>query len=594
MTVENAPFRHVDFMPVDLDVRRTSDGIVYLRSNVPLPPYDANLPRWFGSTAAIKGGATALAARNAGGDWETTSYEVLKRQVDAAAQWLLDNITRGRSVLVIGENSPAIAIMGQATLAAGVICCPVGTTALMSSAAGERLRHVIAKARPEAIFIHNSEAIETLVRANADDGIRIITSNPGAAQRGAIDWADVLATTPTSDVADSIAALDVTAPATYMMTSGSTGLPKLVETSLANMAAAAMQGIKVTGADIMSGTILDWMPWHHAAGAGLLKMVLLCGGTLYIDDGKPLPGLFDRSIRNHREVSARLHADVPQAYGMLADAMEADAELRSSFFRNLHMLIYGGAGLPQDVYDRLQAMAVAETGHRIQLSTGYGMTETVTGCLGIHFPTTRVGLGLPLSGTEMKLVPNDERYEVRLRGPSLMIGYVDEPEISRDVLDEEGFYRTGDLAMFHDNDRPEEGLRFAGRLAEEFKLLSGTWVYGGQLRVTMLAALSEEIAELVVCGDNQGYVALMLWPKRAPDDAMRVEIVRKIAQHNALNGGSSTLVRRVTFFDTPPNPAGGELSDKGTINRKAVLRNRADVVDRLYAEIPDDNVLVTG
>lgn len=594
MNLDNAPFRPVDFMPVDLDVRRTGDGIIYLRSNVALPPYDSNLPRWFGSTAAIRGRATALAERNASGEWEKTSYEALKRQVDAATQWLLNNLTRGRSILVIGENSSPVATMGQATLAAGVVCCPVGTTALMSPAGGERLRHVIAKARPEAIFIHNSEPIETLVRAHADDEIKIITSNPAAASRGAVDWADVIATAVTADVAKSIAALDVTAPATYMMTSGSTGLPKLVETSLANMAAAAMQGIKVTGADIMSGTILDWMPWHHAAGAGLLKMILLCGGTLFIDEGKPLPGLFDRSIRNHRDVSARFHADVPQAYGMLADAMEADPELRSTFFRNLHMLIYGGAGLPQDVYDRLQAMAVEETGHRIQLSTGYGMTETVTGCLGIHFPTTRVGLGLPLSGTEMKLVPNDERYEVRLRGPSLMIGYVDEPEISRDVLDEEGFYRTGDLAMFHDNDRPEEGLRFAGRLAEEFKLLSGSWVYGGQLRVTMLAALSDEIAELVVCGDNRGYVGLMLWPKRPPDEAMRSEVARKIAHHNALNGGSSTLVRRITFFDTPPNPAAGELSDKGTINRKAVLRNRADVVDRLYSDTPGDAVLLIG
>jgi feruloyl-CoA synthase len=275
---------------------------------------------------------------------------------------------------------------------------------------------------------------------------------------------------------------------------------------------------------------------------------------------------------------------------MLVDAMEKDAQLRQSFFRDMRLMLYGGAGLPQPVYDRLQALAVAETGHRIHMSSGYGMTETVTGCIAIHFPTDRVGIGLPPPGIEVKLVPNGSRYEVRLRGPNVMMGYVDEPEQTAKAFDDEGFYRTGDLANFHDRNNPGEGLYFAGRLAEEFKLLTGSWVYGGQIRDAVLEQLDGDVSEIVLCGENREYLTVMAWPKSPDDGTLIARITEKLKLYNTRGAGVSVAIRRVVLLTSPPNPVGGEVSDKGTINRRAVLTNRADILEQLYAADPGTHI----
>jgi feruloyl-CoA synthase len=336
--------------------------------------------------------------------------------------------------------------------------------------------------------------------------------------------------------------------------------------------------------------MLDWLPWHHAAGAGLLRATLLNGGTIYVDGGKPMPGLFEESLRNMREIPVAYVNNVPLGYAMLVDAMERDPVLRATYFSKLRLMLYGGAGLPQHVHDRLQQMAVEETGHRIHMTTGYGMTESVSGCMTIHFPTDKVGIGLPAPGLEVKLVPHDDRYEVRLRGPNVMRGYLDEPVKTAEAFDEEGYYRTGDLAVFHEDDRPEAGLAFAGRLAEEFKLSNGTWVYGGQLREALLKVLSPHVAELVLCDDNRDYLGVLAWGKPdAPDDLLDL-VAEQLRVFNAGQRGGSATVKRVALFDRPPNPGANEMSDKGTINRRAVLDNRPDDLERLYAAVPGDGV----
>jgi feruloyl-CoA synthase len=239
--------------------------------------------------------------------------------------------------------------------------------------------------------------------------------------------------------------------------------------------------------------------------------------------------------------------------------------------------------LPQHVLDRLQAMAVAETGHRIHMTTGYGMTETVTGCMVIHFPTDKVGIGLPTAGLEVKLVPHDARYEVRLRGPNVMQGYLDEPQKNREAFDDEGYYRTGDLAMFHDPEDPEQGLAFAGRIAEEFKLSNGNWVYGGQLREGLLKALAGVASEVVLCDDGRDYLAVLAWPAAG---AALETAVERLRAFNAAQHGNAATVRRIRFLASPPSADANEISDKGTINRRAVIDGRSDDVAALYAEPP--------
>ena len=576
-----APFRHADFLSVDLDLREDDDGTIRLTTNHPFEPIDANLARAFFAMAAVKGDAPALAERGADGAWVYTSFADLARQVRGAAQWLLDTLPP-RSVLVLmAENSVAVAALSFAAFATDTILCPVSPAYGVAGGDHARLRHVFAKTRPAAIYVDPNPKYASALAAIDSDAV-VMSRTPAVFGESAVAFADVVATAPTDAVARAVAAVDPTATAQYMMTSGSTGLPKVVKQSLSALAANTAQGIGLIGrAAGWDDLMLDWLPWHHAAGASVLRAGLMLGGTLHIDAGKPAPGLFDTSLANLRETSVPYFNNVPLGYAMLVDAMDADPGLRDTFFGKMRLMLYGGAGLPQHVYDRLQRHAVAATGHRVHMTTGYGMTETVSGCCAIHFETDRVGIGLPGPGVEMKLIPTGERFEVRLRGPMLMKGYLDDADKTAAAFDDEGYYRTGDLATFHDRADPGQGLAFAGRMAEEFKLSNGTWVYGGQLRDALLKALADEVSELVLADDGAPYLALLVWPKPG---ATLDAIATKLTEFNRGQRGGSATIRRVALLTAPPIADAHEVSDKGTINRRAVLDHRTADVAALFAE----------
>ena len=440
-----APFRHAEFLPVDLDVREDADGTIRLKSNHPFEPIDANLARAFLAKAAELGDHPALAERGPDG-WLYTSFADLARQVEGAIQWLLDTLPRGSVLVIMAENSVAVAALSFAAFATGTILCPVSPAYGVAGGDHARLRHVFARVKPAAIYL---DSIVPYAKALDEIGntATVVARDPVVFGDAAVALAKVLTTAPTRAVAGAVAAIDPDATAQYMMTSGSTGLPKVVEQTLTALAANTAQGIGLIGrAAGWDDVMLDWLPWHHAAGASVLRAGMMLGGTLHIDAGKPAPGLFDRSIANLRETSVPYFNNVPLGFAMLVDAMDSDLALRDTFFAKLRLMLYGGAGLPQPVYDRLQQHAVAATGHRIHMTTGYGMTETVSGCCAIHFETDQVGLGLPGPGVELKLVPNGERYEVRMRGPMLMKGYLDEPEQTAAAFDGDGYYRTGQKA----------------------------------------------------------------------------------------------------------------------------------------------------
>ncbi len=585
----DAPYREAEFMPVALDVERRDDGTVILRSRVALGHYEANLPMAFAQTAARCGTKPALAVRGPDGSWDYTSYAALKISVDAATQWLIDNVPRGCTMLMLTPNGVTAATLTFAAYAAGVILCPVSTAFGLTGGDHARLRHVIAKTQPALIFVDRNPKLAMTVASCAGDDVTIVTPDTSLFNREVTPLSAVLATKPTDAVAQAISAIDPRNVVSYMLTSGSTGLPKVVPQTMAATAACGQQALIAIGqAADWGGVIVDWLPWHHVAGASVLRSTLLQGGTLYVDDGKPVPGLFDETIRNLREIPIAYFSNVPLGYAMLVEAMEHDEALRRTFFSKMRLMLYGGAGLPQHVFDRLQEFAVAETGHRIHMTTGYGMTETVTGCMVIHFPTEQVGIGLPTPALEVKLVPQDARYEVRLRGPNVMRGYLDEPEKNAEVFDEEGYYRTGDLAVFHEAGDPGMGLAFAGRQAEEFKLSNGTWVYGGQLREALLKALAPLVTELVLCDDSREFLTLMSWPAAEVSDSLLEDIVIRLREFNRNQQGGSATIRRVALLDQPPNVDAHEISDKGTINRRAVIDHRHEIVGRLYAAIPDD------
>ncbi len=588
MNPANAPFREANLLPVDLDIERRADGTILIRSKVPLKAYDANIPAAFAKRAEISGDKPALAQRGADGEWVFTSFAQLKRDMDAATQWLM-NVEQAGPVLILAGNTPAFAVMSFAAQASGRAACPVSVTYAALGGDYGRLAHVIAKVKPAVVFAEDSNLAKGALETLDLGGARIVTTDPSKIAKPATAYADLLATPVTPAVAASIARLKPDDRAALMLTSGSTGLPKVVPITFDNLVANPVQCQQTIGeAAGWHENMLDWLPWHHAAGAFVLRTTLMEGGTLYIDDGKPAPGLFETSIRNLRDVSVSYFNNFPLCYTMLVDALEQDPVLRANFFKKMRLMLYGGAGLSQAVYDRLQAAAVAETGHRIMMTSGYGMTETVSAFMVIHFPTDKVGIGLPAPGATLKLAPVGDRYEVRAAGPMVTAGYLDEPEKTAAAFDEEGFYRTGDLAVFYDPEDPGQGLAFAGRAAEEFKLSSGTWVYGGGLRDGLIKALSPLVLDLVLCDDGRPYLGLMLWPTAGADPA---EIEARLRAFNGAQHGGAARIKRALLLKDPPSANAHEISDKGTINRRAVIDRRASEVDRLYADAPDAGVM---
>ena len=585
-----APFRDAEFMPVDLDVDRQDDGTIIFKSKIPLPERETNVARAFFQSVEKNAGVVALAQRGPDGEWESIDYIMLGQRVASLATWLIKNVPTGRAVMVLAENSIDSAIVKFACYAARVIHTPVSPAYALASDYA-RLSHVVRMTNPACVFAPATAAFVKATEAVLADDVAILTDNPADFSRPATALSEIYGSPSTDEVQKSIDGINPDDVASYMMTSGSTGLPKVVQLSMTALAANTAQTIAAIGkAAGWDDVMLDWLPWHHAAGASVLRSCLVEGGSLYIDAGKPAPGLFDTSIRNLREISVCYFNNVPSGYAMLVAAMEEDLELRASFFRKMRLMLYGGAGLPQNVYDRLQEMAVAETGHRIHMTTGYGMTETVSGCLTIHFPTQTVGIGLPCPDVTVKLVPTDGRYEVRLRGRNLMNGYLNEPEKNAEVFDEQGFYKTGDLARLINPDNLEEGLAFAGRLAEEFKLSNGTWVYGGELRDSLLKALAPDVMEMVLCDANRPYLTMMAWPGPKAGSDAGPRIAEKLRVFNSSRSGKSATIQRFALLATPPDPSAQEVSDKGSINRRAVIENRGEIVAQLYADTPPASI----
>ena len=593
MTRPNAPFKKTFFPSAAMRIERRPDGCILVTPELPLANYLSNLPKVLAQRAARHPQKTYLAERRGGknSSWTHASYDEINTRSQAFAAWLLArNIAKSRSVLILSGNSIAHAVIKYGSMAARIPACPVSVNyALMGGDYG-RLKHVIQLVQPAVVFAEQT-ALYKKALENVDFGdAAIITDNPSditqiVGRGGLFATADVLATAVTAAVAESIESIEPDEPTLYMLTSGSTSLPKAVIQTQRMLASNLAQGQQVLGATAgWDDVMLDWLPWNHVSGAYTKMGTLTSGGTLYIDGGRPMPGAFDESLQNLKEIAPKFYVNVPFGYAMLADAIEKDDELRRRFFGNLRLALYGGAGLPQALYDRFQQLAVDTVGERIFFTTGYGATETSSGCMAIYFPTEEVGIGLPMPGLTLKLVPNADRYEVRLKGPMITPGYLGlSDEDNRKIFDEEGFYRTGDAAQLHDPDDLGKGLKFAGRLAEEFKLSSGTWVSAGRLRAQLIEALSPLVSDLLICGENRDRLAILAWPKGSIDATLETELSARLRQFNSGRGASE----RITSFGIlrePPSVDAHEVSDKGTINQRVALLRRAADVERLYQQ----------
>jgi feruloyl-CoA synthase len=609
-------FRKINWLKRDIAVERRPDGVIILQSRVPLQPYARHIPAALARWASERPDHIWLAQRTGPQrDWRKISYGEAKRTVDALTQALLDlDIPADRPVAILSGNSIEHALMTQAAMQARIAAAPISPAYSLMSQDHAKLKYIFDLIKPGVVMVQDGPAFEKALAALDLTGVTIVHVLRPPAAIGSLAFADLAATAVTPAVDASIAQIAPQTVGKLLFTSGSTGMPKAVINTQQMMCANAAMMMQTRPRDggNSDSVFLDWMPWNHTMGGNaLFNPVLIEGGTLYIDDGRPMPGLFDETIRNLREISPTYYANVPAGYAALAAVMEKDDALCRSFFKNLGLMAYGGARLPDDLYERMQALAVRTTGERIVFYTGWGSTETAPTATGTYWDTERVGLiGLPFPGVELKLVPVGPKYELRLRGVNVTPGYYGRPDLTAAAFDDEGFYCIGDAAVFVDPDEPSQGLIFSGRVVEDFKLTTGTFVQVGALRTDAIAAASPVVQDALVAGQDRPFISLLAWPNL---DACRrligdmnatmqavVEHPQVIAHfkdglraHNAaVHDVSSMRIARALLMAEPPSIDGNELTDKGYINQRAGLERRAALVERLYAEPPAADVIV--
>ncbi len=615
------PFRKMNWLPRDIAVDRRPDGSMVLQSRIPLQPFAAHIPELLAKWARARPDQTWIAQRK-GPDrqWRRVPYAEGKATVDSLTQALLNlGVPAGRPLAILSGNSLEHALMTQAGMQARLPVAPFSPSYSLLSQDHAKLKYLFNLVKPAAVLVQDGvqfqKALNALQANGQLDGLPVI--HVDRAPEGITSHAfDALARTPVTPAVQ--ASIDAITPDTIgklLFTSGSTGMPKAVVNTQRMMCANVAQGNQVRNQPGPGPTVvLDWMPWNHTMGGNSTFHGLLGeGGTLYIDDGRPVPGQYDETLNNLREIAPTLYSSAPSGYAMLAAALEKDDALAQNFFRNLNLLAYGGARLPDDLYERMQALAIRYTGHRLVFYTGWGSTETAPTSTGTYWETERVGLiGLPFPGVQLKMLPTATpgMYELRLKGINVFPAYYAQPELTAAAFDDEGFYKIGDAGTLSDPADPAAGLIFAGRVTEEFKLTTGTFVHVGELRTDCIAACSPVLLDALVAGQDQAYVALLAWPNLSacrqligqPDatfdtivahPAVRAAVRQGLQAHNAsTQGASSRRIGRALLLTEPPSIDGNELTDKGYINQKAGLTRRAALVQRLYAEPAADDVIV--
>lgn len=592
-SLRDVPMRVLNRPPPTVELREGADGILYVTSGYPFEPPRELLIDFLAHSAAIRPDVTFLAERDATRQWRRLTYAAAMRDTAAIATWLIRRGfgPDGPPVMILSENSIEYALLMFGALRAGAPVAPVSPAYSLEGDLG-RLGYALELIEPGLVFARDANGYASAISRAAAPGRHIITSAEFPSLLGDVDEAAVAARRE-QITRDTVAKI--------LLTSGSTGHPKGAVNTHGNLAA-AVQMMRQVGEPFdptRVHTVLDWLPWHHTYGGNAnLNGVMRIAGTMYIDGGRPLPGRFDETIANLREISPTFFASVPAAYVMLADALERDAELRRNFFKNLRGLSYGGAVLPEALWERMQRLAVMELGERLPFGTGWGMTETTAIGVSVHWNVERTGLiGLPLPGAVMKLIPTGDRFELRLKGPHVMARYHRNDALNAAAFDEEGFFRTGDAVRWVDPAQPLAGLEFAGRLAEDFKLQSGTWVQAGILRLELLQSLQPLVVDLVIAAPDRPWLGALVWlaPAAAarPDETRRA-LAERLAAFNRGRKGSSTQIARLLVLAEPPSPSAGEVTDKRSINMRRVLERRAADVDSLYDAPADPRIVVAG
>jgi feruloyl-CoA synthase len=607
---EAAPVRPVRLGPRDVLVERRPDGAIHLKSPHALAPYPAKLTERLEYWAATAPERVFLAQRDATGGWRKLTYaETLEEVRRIGAALLQRELSPARPIAILSGNDIEHALLGLAAMYVGIPHAPISPAYSLISHDFGKLRSIIELLTPGLIFTADGGPYRRAIEAAVPPDVEVIVTRNPLPSRPTTLLQTLLATTPTTDADAAHAKVGPDTIVKFLFTSGSTGTPKaVINTQRMWCANQAMILSQLAFFEDEPPVIVDWSPWHHTAGGNHdFGFVLYNGGTLYIDEGKPVPGLIETTVKNLREVATNWYFTVPKGYEALLPYLRADAQLRNTFFRRLKVLWFAGAALSQSVFDQMQELALATCGERIMFLTGLGSTESAPMAIARMWQSKdSTNMGVPVPGVELKLVPCDGKFEARLRGPNIMPGYWRQDELTAAAFDADGFYKLGDALKFQDPDDPGEGLLFDGRIAEDFKLATGTWVNVGPLRARLLAQLEPYARDVVIAGADCNEIGALIFPhldacrRLAADGAADVtadacvldELRARLTTFASGSTGSSNRVCRAILLSEPPLLDAGEMTDKGSINQRAVLTRRAELVAELYASAPSARVIV--
>ena len=615
MPIVSVPgMRSVRMGTLAVDVEHRTGGVAVLRSRQALGAYPRSmidcLDRWADETPE----RTFLADRGPDGEWRRCSYREAREHARAIAQYVLDlGLDADRPVAILSGNGLEHGLIALGCMMAGVPFAPVSPAYSLVSTDHAKLGHIFDLLTPGLVFAAEGRPFEKALRVVVTERMHLVVARAPVEGMASARFADMLATRPTEAVDRANASVDGDTIAKFLFTSGSTGMPKAV-INTQRMLCCNQEMIATALAFLRDEppVMVDWLPWNHTAGGNHnYGIALYNGGTLYIDDGAPTPAGIAKTVRNLEEIAPTLYFNVPKGYEMLSEHLSANDRLRATFFSRVKLLQYAGAGLAQHVWDALERLAREATGEKIMIVTGYGSTETAPFASTTTWPVARPGeVGLPAPGLELKLVPAGEKLEARMRGPSITPGYWRQPDRTSECFDDEGFYRIGDALKFVDARDPDRGLLFDGRVSEDFKLSTGTWVNMAAVRGSLIRACAPLVRDVVLTGLNRNHVGALLFldvdAARKIHPTLAEAVEAELAASPAVRGaicdalcrlareatGSASLVARAIVLDSPPAMDTHEMTDKGSINQRAVMAARADLVEDLYAEPAPPHVIV--
>ncbi|SLN69835.1 feruloyl-CoA synthase [Oceanibacterium hippocampi] len=612
----SSPFASLAFAKPVVDVEPLGGGGMILRSPEPLLPYERHLGEMLRAAAAEAPERDFLCERAGDDGWRRLTYGQARRDIDAvAASLLARGLGHGGAedarVMILSGNSIDSALLTLGAMQAGVTVVPVSPAYSLMSEDHVKLRTIFRQIRPALVYVEHAPPFAKALAALPMDGIELFYGKtPPADGSDAAPFSELLATTPGPEVEAAFAAIGPDHVGKILFTSGSTGQPKGVLNTQRMMCANQQQILQASPhlAEVPP-VIVDWLPWNHTFGGNHnFNLVLKHKGTLYIDEGKPAPGLIEKSVAAYREIAPTHYFNVPGGFALFLPYLESDPAFRDHFFSRLRLIFYAASALPQDLWKRVEALSVAARKERVVMVSSWGATETAPAVTAVHWEIDRAGIiGLPLPGAELKFVPSGEKLEMRVRGPNVTPGYLDRADLTAEAFDADGFYRIGDAGRLADPSAPEKGVVFDGRVSEDFKLTSGTWVHVGALRIAALEAAAPYLQDVVVAGQDRDEIGLIAWPNLAAcktltgegeaaaivaSPALRETITAAFAGYNRRNPGASVRIPRLVLQTVPPSIDANEITDKGYINQRAVLEQRAGEVARLFAETPDDAVIV--